>query len=97
MATPTALAMLCTDLGLLPENVQGPLRELLEAKLETAALEIQDAGIELDETSTRDLDLLVIYAAWLYRGRVKQTDKPQLLQRLLRNRQVSQSTGGGVT
>lgn len=94
MATETAIAMLCTDLGLVNGSVQGPLRGLLESKLETARAELLDAGIDIDETKPRDLDLLVIYAAWLYRGRVKQSDKPLMLQRLLHNRQTARATGG---
>lgn len=89
-----AFILLCTDLGLLPENLPQPLAELLQAKLDAAARELQDAGIEL-QGGLDDLDLQVCYAAWLYRGRVKQQDKPLMLQRLLHNRQVSRATRAG--
>lgn len=83
--------MLCTDLGLLPENLDDRLAALLQAKLDAAQQELHDAGIEL-KGGLADLDLLVSYAAWLYRGRVKQQDKPLMLQRMLHNRQVSKAT-----
>lgn len=83
--------MLCTDLGLLPENLDDRLAALLQAKLDTAHQQLHDAGIVL-KGGLDDLDLLVSYAAWLYRGRVKQQDKPLMLQRMLHNRQVSKAT-----
>ena len=97
MATQTAYVMLCTDLGLLPGSVPPPLRDLLHAKLDAAAAELSAAGVVLDPDSIRDLDLQVLYAAWLYRGRVKQSEPPQMLQRLIHNRQVSRATGGGAS
>lgn len=95
MENPAALALLKTDLGHygpVPEGVDS----LLQVKLDDAEGELRDAGIVLDLTSHRDLDLLVMYAAWLYRGRIHQTDKPLMLQRLLRNRQVAKCTGGST-
>ncbi len=83
--------MLCTDLGLLPENLSEPLEALLQAKLDAAQQQLHDAGIEL-KGGLDDLDLLVSYAAWLYRGRVKQQDKPLMLKTLLHNRQVARAT-----
>ncbi len=85
------IVMLCTDLGLLPENLDDRLAALLQAKLDTAQQQLHDAGIVL-KGGLDDLDLLVSYAAWLYRGRVKQQDKPLMLQRMLHNRQVSKAT-----
>ncbi len=84
--------MLCTDLGLLPENLSEPLVQLLKAKLNAADRELRDAGLELTISNLDDLDLLVCYAAWLYRGRVKQQDKPMMLKTLLHNRQVPRAT-----
>lgn len=83
--------LLCTDLGLLPENLDDRLATLLQAKLDAAQQQLHDAGIEL-KGGLGDLDLLVSYASWLYRGRVKQQDKPLMLQRMLNNRQVSKAT-----
>ena len=87
-----AFVMLCTDLGLLPENLSEPLKALLQTKLVSADHELREAGIQLNPGFLADLDLLACYAAWLYRGRVKQLEKPLMLQRMLHNRQVSQAT-----
>lgn len=37
------------------------------------------------------MDLLTMYASWLYEGRKNQTEKPLMLQKLLRNRQAAQA------
>ena len=87
-----AFVMLCTDLGLLPENLSEPLKALLQAKLDAADHALREAGIQPNPGFLADLDLLVCYAAWLYRGRVKQLEMPLMLQRMLHNRQVSQAT-----
>ena len=68
------------------------LFDLLKAKLNAADRELRDAGLELTTSNLDDLDLLVCYAAWLYRGRVKQQDKPLMLKTLLHNRQVARAT-----
>lgn len=86
------IVMLCTDLGLLPENLDDRLEALLQAKLNAADRALRDAGLKLNTSNLDDLDLLVSYASWLYRGRVKQQDKPLMLQRMLNNRQVSKAT-----
>ena len=89
MASETAFNMLCTDLGFLPASVPESVGDLLKLKLDAAAAELSDAGIAVDETVPQDLELLVLYAAWLYRGRVQQSAKPWQLQRLIRNRQAA--------
>ncbi len=97
MASLTAFAMLCTDLGHVPSGVSPELRQLLELKLDAAAAELQeDAGITIDESRRKDLELLVLYARWLYTGRVNQAPMPWMLQRRIHNRQVAQATGGGA-
>ena len=94
MATDASRALLYADLGLLAESVPDPTASLCDAMLDAAALELFDAGIAVDESQPRDLQLLSMYAAWLYRGRVQQTAKPLMLQRLIRNRQAAQAVEG---
>ena len=89
MASPAAVALTYADLGFTPSTVPQATAELVANKIDAAAVELADAGIAVDESSPRDMELLVMYAAWLYRGRIRQTDKPLMLQRLLRNRQAS--------
>lgn len=80
--------MLCTDLGLLPEDVPPNLKEFLLQKLSAAREELYAAGINPEEN--RDLEGL--YAAWLYRSRVQQQPMPAMLQRRIHNRQVTAAT-----
>lgn len=96
MASETAYNMLLTDLGYLAENVTDDQKTLLQGKLASAAAELAGAGIEIDDTKPQDLDLLSMYAAWLWRSRVQQQAQPLMLQRLLRNRQASQIVGGSA-
>ncbi len=94
MASIAATNMLCTDLGFPPASVDENIRAFLQTKLDAAAAELSAAGIEIDESDASDMDLLVMYAAWLYRDRLTQSEKPLMLQRLIRNRQTSQIVGG---
>lgn len=96
MASETAYNMLLTDLGYLAKNMTTDQQALLQGKLATAAAELAAAGIVIDETQLQDLDLLSMYAAWLWRSRVQQQAQPLMLQRLLRNRQASQIAGGST-
>lgn len=89
--------MLCTDLGLLPENVPPNLKLLLESKLEAAKSALSSMGVAtyggpFPDESAADRDLLVLYAAWLYRSRVQQQPMPAMLQRRIHNRQVTAAT-----
>ena len=93
--------MLCTDLGLLPENVPPNLKLLLESKLEAAKSALSSMGVAtyggpFSDVSAADRDLLVLYAAWLYRSRVQQQPMPAMLQRLINNRKTAAATGNRV-
>lgn len=83
-----ALAILCTDLGFIRKNVLPEVLDLLKAKLATAYQRISGAGIVLNIDEFSDVDLLVSYAAWLYRGRINQTPMPEQLRWMLKNRQA---------
>ena len=82
-----ALSLLCTDLGFMPANLTEELKEFLEAQLASAEERLKNAGINLSE-NLADTDLLVSYAAWLYRGRMQQLAMPVQLRWMLRNRQA---------
>lgn len=92
MPATAAYNLLRTDLGLPADGVPADVEALLDNMLSAARSELSDAGISVDETVPQDLQLLVMYAAWLYRGRIQQTAKPLMLQRLLRNRQAALNT-----
>lgn len=96
MASEASISMLCADLGFVLSGVDSGVLSLLTAKVDAAAAELFDAGITVDESDPRDLDLLVMYAAWLYRARIKSEEKPLMLQRLIRNRQTAQIAGGAT-
>lgn len=83
-----ALSLLCTDIGFTRNNVPLEVLDLLKAKLSTAYQRVEGAGIALDPNDYGDIDLLVSYAAWLYRGRIQQTQMPEQLRWLLKNRQA---------
>lgn len=85
----TALALLCADIGFTKEKVPAEVLDLLKAKLSTAYQRIEGAGIALNPNDYGDIDLLVSYAAWLYRGRIQQTLMPDQLRWLLKNRQAN--------
>ena len=92
MPATAAYNLLRADLGLPADAVPADVEALLGNKLSAARAELLDAGIVIDDSQPHDLELLVMYAAWLYRGRVQQTAKPLMLQRLLRNRQAALAT-----
>lgn len=57
----------------------------LTARISTAAERIQALGIELQDTES-DRDLVLMYAAWLWRCRVTQAPMGRMLQLTLNNR-----------
>ena len=96
MASTAAINSLSVSLGFVPSAMPQEIRDLVEQKLEAARAELADAGIAIDEAQPRDFDLLVLYGEWLYEARKTQTEKPLMLQRLIRNRQASRIAGGGA-
>ena len=70
MANSTALALLRTNVGFpSADAVPDGVTELLKNDLDTAAAELVDMGIVLDESRAADINLQVMYAAWLYNKR----------------------------
>ena len=94
MASPAAFALLRADLGLEPGTVPSGVEALLDNDLDSAAHALLQAGIAVDETVPADLRLLVMYAAWLYRGRINSDGMPRLLEAAIKNRQTFQAVGG---
>lgn len=95
MPSDTAFALLRTDLGFPPGSVPAPVRRLMQQKLEAAQRRLAAWGVAVDESRPEDLDLLVMTAAWLYRGRAGQTEPPLMLRSALHDRQVSLAVEGG--
>lgn len=91
MASAAAIAMTYASLGFDPSSVPSGIADLVAMKIDAAAAELADAGIVIDEGTPHDMDLLTMYASWLYEGRKNQTEKPLMLQKLLRNRQAAQA------
>lgn len=65
----------------------------LAEKLRTAQARIQEEGITLEDTEA-DRDLLVMYAAYLWRSRSTGEDMPRMLRYALNNRLFSRKARG---
>lgn len=74
----TALSLLKSRLNRLEEDTS--LNEVLSMRIEEAAEELEHIGIALDN-STRDMMLIVDYAAWKYQNRDKAGQMPEWLKR----------------
>ena len=81
MDTTLLLAALKTDLGIKSDAFDSRL----EARLQTAQARIQEEGITLEDTEA-DRDLVIMYAAWLWRCRVTGEGMPRMLRYALNNR-----------
>lgn len=57
----------------------------LKARIETAAQRITEAGITLNG-SAADMDLVLMYAAWLWSSRTTGAPMPRMLQYTLHSR-----------
>lgn len=91
-----ALTLFCTDLGYTKKTTPAEILDLMTSKLAQAYERLAEAKIVVDGSSAADVDLLVCYAAWLYRGRINQQQQPLQLHRLLRERQAKAVLGGVV-
>ncbi len=90
-----ALSLLKADLGLY--TVTGPVEDLLRSKLASAAKKLEKHGIQIDMEDGDDLDLLVMYAAWLYRKRAGSEPMPPMLRAAINDHKVTppaQTEGG---
>ena len=81
----TMLAMLKTDLGI--SAAQTAYNTRLEQLLTAAQAAIIDKGAStLDASDPLDMQLIVMYAAWLWRRRDEMSGMPRMLQLELNNR-----------
>jgi hypothetical protein len=68
----------------------------LTARIRTAQERIANMGITLSN-SEGDRDLVLMYAAWLWRSRTTQAPMGRMLQQALNNRLMGQTARGAAT
>lgn len=86
------LTMLKTDLSITTTAYDARLRGVLSAARDY----IRAAGAQtLDTAKFGDAQLVVMYAAWLWRRRDEMSGMPRMLQWSLHNRVLGEKMGGG--
>ena len=80
------LDMLRTDLGITTNKYDVRLYKLIES----AQKMIETEGITIDDTDPPDQQLVVSYAAWMWRRRDTMEGMPRMLRWQLNNRLMSQ-------
>ena len=91
MADNIAFALLKTDLGFTGQ-LPNEITAFLQQKLDAARSKIAKHGIALNESDKDDLDLLVMYAAWLYRKRITNEPMPPMLRLAINDHKVAPRT-----
>lgn len=76
------LEMLKTDLGIVSPAYDTRLQQYLDS----AQTEIIREGASLDLTNISDMQLVVAYAAWMWRRRDEMTGMPRMLRYQLNNK-----------
>lgn len=85
------LEMLKIDLGISTNAYDGRLTQYLTV----AENAIKDEGApSLDNTAPSDMQLIVMYAAWLWRRRDSMAEMPRMLRYTLNNRILKDKMGG---
>ena len=79
------LDMLRTDLGITTNKYDVRLYKLIES----AQKMIETEGITIDDTDPQDQQLVVSYAAWMWRRRDTMEGMPRMLRWQLNNRLMS--------
>lgn len=80
----TLLTMLKTDLGITTTTIYDTrLQELLNAAISAIR---QEGATTLNTTAVLDMQLIVMYAAWLWRRRDGMDGMPRMLRWALNNR-----------
>ena len=82
----TLLLFLNIDLGINRDTYDARLT----SDLETAQAEIEREGVVLTDESSDDIDLVVMYAAWLWNKRRTGEGMPRMLRYLLNNHLFAQ-------
>lgn len=86
MSENTMLEMLKIDLGITTVVYDSRLYQYLTSAREAITIE----GITIDDTSVADCNLIVMYAAWLWRKRDTAEGMPRMLRWQLNNRLFSE-------
>ena len=84
------LSSLKTDLGIRSNAYD----ERLKDRLYEAETDLTAQGIVLEDT-TADRDLVIMYAAWLWRGRVNGEPMPRMLVMARNNKLFGRKARGG--
>ena len=91
----TAYNLLCVDLGYPPSNVPDAVRFYLERRIDAARARLERAGIPVSDASDPEgLDLLVMYASYLYRRRDSNDPMPLSLRLAINDAKVAAATKG---
>ena len=86
----TAYNLLCVDLGYPPTNVPDAVKTYLEHRISAARARLKSDGIPVtDPADAAGLDLLVMYAAYLYRRRDSNEPMPASLRLAINDARVS--------
>lgn len=86
MMTRDILAMLKSNLQMHPQSIDKARDEYLTQLIEVSKREIKREGIELYTHRIDDVNLIVMYASWLYRKRNEGGPMPRMLRYALNNR-----------
>lgn len=87
------LLMLKTDLGFTSTAYDSRLKQILTSS--TAAI-IAEGASTLDDTQLADAELIVMYAAWIWRRRDTGEGMPRMLRWSLNNRIFAEKARGEV-
>ncbi|MBQ3276255.1 MAG: hypothetical protein IJH47_04255 [Oscillospiraceae bacterium] len=96
MASETAKALLCANLGFTVSTAPAAVMLLIENDLDTAAADLERIGIEIDEDAAADRNLLVMFAQWLYQKRKTGEGRPPMLKIQINDRKVAKATEGSA-
>ena len=88
MADSTMLAMLKTDLGISTSTAYNTRLEQLLTVAQSAITE--EGASTLDASDPLDMQLIVMYAAWLWRRRDNMEGMPRMLRWQLNNRVMAE-------
>ena len=91
MSDEQLLQMLKVDLGISTSAYDERLNQYLVSAEDAIRIE----GIDLDVTATSDANMIVMYAAWLWKKRDTGEGIPRNLRWMMNNRLFSQKIGGG--
>ena len=92
MADSTMLAMLKTDLGISTSTAYNTRLEQLLTVAQNAIIE--EGASTLDASDPLDMQLIVMYAAWLWRRRDDMSGMPRMLRLALNNRVFGEAARG---